>query len=116
MVQYLPKQCYYETVKWTTRFIRFTGWIPLKYGSTTTPPIIAPYIRDKTVDFGEVVLETVILAKHIKVEHKFWLISGMVGLIDVKQKGKASVAVFMKIVGHVGHFRWLEPIVRWEIS
>ena len=27
--------------KWTTRFIRFTGWIPLKYGSTTTPPIIA---------------------------------------------------------------------------
>ena len=28
-------------MKWTTRFIRFTGWIPLKYGSTTTPPIIA---------------------------------------------------------------------------
>ena len=33
-----PKQCY---MKWTTRFIHFTGWIPLKYGSTTTPPIIA---------------------------------------------------------------------------
>ena len=28
-------------MKWTTRLIRFTGWIPLKYGSTTTPPIIA---------------------------------------------------------------------------
>ena len=28
------------TMKWTTRFIRFTGWIPFKYGSTTTPPII----------------------------------------------------------------------------
>ena len=28
-------------MKWTTRVIRFTGWIPLKYGSTTTPPIIA---------------------------------------------------------------------------
>ena len=42
MVQY--KQMYLQNnviMKWTTRFIRFTGWIPLKYGSTTTPPIIA---------------------------------------------------------------------------
>ena len=38
MVQYLQNNVIME---WTTRFIRFTGWIPLKYGSTTTPPIIA---------------------------------------------------------------------------
>ena len=38
MVQYLQSNV---IMKWTTRFIRFTGWIPLKYGSTTTPPIIA---------------------------------------------------------------------------
>ena len=38
MVQYIQNDV---IMKWTTRFIRFTGWIPLKYGSTTTPPIIA---------------------------------------------------------------------------
>ena len=38
MVQYLQNNV---IIKWTTSFIRFTGWIPLKYGSTTTPPIIA---------------------------------------------------------------------------
>ena len=38
MVQYLQSNV---IMKWTTRFIHFTGWIPLKYGSTTTPPIIA---------------------------------------------------------------------------
>ena len=38
MVQHLQNSV---TMKRTTRFIRFTGWIPLKYGSTTTPPIIA---------------------------------------------------------------------------
>ena len=38
MVQYLQNNV---IMKWTTRFIRFTGWIPLKYGSTTTSPIIA---------------------------------------------------------------------------
>ena len=37
MVQYLQNNV---IMKWATRFIRFTGWIPLKYGSTTTPPII----------------------------------------------------------------------------
>ena len=26
------------------------------------------------------------------------------------------LSVSTKIVGHVGHFRWLEPNVRWEIS
>ena len=36
MVQYLQNNV---IMKWTARFIRFTGWIPLKYGSTTTPPI-----------------------------------------------------------------------------
>ena len=35
MVQYLQNNV---IMKWATRF---TGWIPLKYGSTTTPPIIA---------------------------------------------------------------------------
>ena len=38
MVQYPQNNV---IMKCTTRFIRFTGWIPLKYGSTTTPPIIA---------------------------------------------------------------------------
>ena len=38
MVQYLQNNVF---IKWITRFIRFTAWIPLKYGSTTTPPIIA---------------------------------------------------------------------------
>ena len=37
MVQYLQNNV---IMKWTTRFIHFTGCIPLKYGSTTTPPII----------------------------------------------------------------------------
>ena len=37
MVQYLQN----NVMKWTTRFTSFDGWIPLKYGSTTTPPIIA---------------------------------------------------------------------------
>ena len=38
MVQYLQNNV---IMKWITRFICFTGWIPLKYGLTTTPPIIA---------------------------------------------------------------------------
>ena len=38
MVQYLQNNV---IMKSTTRFIHFTGWIPLKYGSITTPPIIA---------------------------------------------------------------------------
>ena len=38
MVQYLQNNV---IMKWTARFIRFTGWVPLKYGSTTTPPVIA---------------------------------------------------------------------------
>ena len=38
MVQYLQNNL---IMKWTTHFIHFTGWIPLKYGSTTTSPIIA---------------------------------------------------------------------------
>ena len=38
MIQYLQNNV---IMKWNTRFIRFTDWIPLKYGSTTTPPIIA---------------------------------------------------------------------------
>ena len=46
MVQYLQNNV---IMKWTTRFIRFTGWIPLKYGSTTTPPIIA-HCQEKNSD------------------------------------------------------------------
>ena len=38
MVQYLQNNV---IMKWTTRFTSFNGWIPLKYGSTATPPIIA---------------------------------------------------------------------------
>ena len=38
MVQYLQNNV---IMKWTARFIRFTGEVPLKYGSTATPPIIA---------------------------------------------------------------------------
>ena len=38
MVQYIQNNV---IMKWTARFIRFTGWVPLKYGSTTTPSIIA---------------------------------------------------------------------------
>ena len=38
MVQYLQNNV---IMKWTARFIRFTGCVPLKYGSTTTPPVIA---------------------------------------------------------------------------
>ena len=38
MVQYLQNNV---IMKWTTSFTSFNGWIPLKYGSTATPPIIA---------------------------------------------------------------------------
>ena len=38
MVQYIQNNV---IMKWTARFIRFIGWVPLKYGSTTTPSIIA---------------------------------------------------------------------------
>ena len=29
---------------------------------------------------------------------------------------KVIIPVFTKIIGHVGHFRWLDPNVWWEIS
>ena len=42
---------------------------------------------------------------------------------DVRAKGQGhrskvnvTKAVFTKIIGHVGHFRWLGPNVWWEIS
>ena len=44
MVQYLQNNV---SMKGTTRFICFTGRIPLKYGSTTTPPIIAHYKKTR---------------------------------------------------------------------
>ena len=43
MVQYLQNNV---TMKWITRLI---GWIPLKYGSTTTPPIIAHCKKNSNV-------------------------------------------------------------------
>ena len=46
MVQYLQNNV---IMKWTTRFVSFTGWIPLKYGSTTTPPIIAHLSKNSDV-------------------------------------------------------------------
>ena len=54
-------------------------------------------------DFGEVLLETVILANFLikfqmcffKVKPYFGHISGMVGPIDVKQKGSASVGYWV---------------------
>ena len=36
-------------------------------------------------------------------------------LISKRSSFAWMITVFMKIVGHVGHFRWLEPNVRWEI-
>ena len=55
MVQYLQNNV---IMKWATRFIRFTGWIPLKYGSTTTPPIIA---HCQKTPMSSVVFHTAIL-------------------------------------------------------
>ena len=58
------------------------------------------------LDFGEVLLETFILANFLlkirmcffKVKHYFGHISGMVGPIDVKQKGSASVGHWVQYV------------------
>ena len=58
------------------------------------------------LDFGEVLLKTVILANFplkfwmcfFKVKHYFGHISGMVGPIDVKQKGSASVWYWVEYV------------------
>ena len=33
----------------------------------------------------------------------------------VSGKYRTGLPVFTKIIGHVGHFRWLGPNVRWEI-
>ena len=58
------------------------------------------------LDFGEVLLETLILANFLqkfrmcffKVKHYFGHISGMVGPIDVKRKGSASVGYWAHYV------------------
>ena len=58
------------------------------------------------LDFGEVLLETVILANFLykfrmcfcKVKHYFGHISGMVGPIDVKRKGSAMVGYWIQCV------------------
>ena len=55
------------------------------------------------LDFGEVLLETVILGKKIwmcffKAKHYFGHITGMVGPIDVKRIGSASVGYLVQYV------------------
>ena len=58
------------------------------------------------LDFREIMLKTVILANFLKkfrmsffkVKHYFGHISGMVGLIDVKQKGSALVEFWVQYV------------------
>ena len=54
------------------------------------------------LDFGEVLLDTFILAKFrmcfFKVKHSIGHISGMVGPIDVKRKGSASVWYWVQYV------------------
>ena len=78
--------------------VRTSHWITTKHGS-----IIALVMVITWLDFGGVRLETVILANFLlkiricffKVKHYFGCISGMVGPIDVKRKGNASVGYWV---------------------
>ena len=36
--------------------------------------------------------------------------------LSISAPNFSSTTVFTKIIGHVGHFRWQGPNVRWEIS
>ena len=71
-----------------------THWITTKYGSFVALIMFVSWLH-----FREVLLETVILANFLqnvqmsffKFKHYFGHISGMVGPIDVKRKGSASV-------------------------
>ena len=81
--------------------MRTTHRITAKHGS-----IIALVMVITWLDFGEGLLETVILANFLlkirvcffKVKHYFGHISGMVGLIEVKRKGNASVGYWVQCV------------------
>ena len=65
-VQYLQTNV---IMQWTTRFIRFTGWIPLKYGSTTTPPIIA---HCKKTPMSSLIFHTANPNLQYKTHPEFW--------------------------------------------
>ena len=65
---------------------------------------------------------------HSEVAHESWqthagmhTISGPI-MAETHPQGASKglwtlkVPVFMKIIGHIGHFRWLGPNVWWEIS
>ena len=81
--------------------MRTTQRITTKRGS-----IIALVMIITWLDFGKVLLETVILANFhkkfwmcfFKVKHCFGHISGMVGPIDVKRKGSALVGYWVQYV------------------
>ena len=82
--------------------MRTTHRITTKHGSFIILVMVITWF-----DFEEVLLETFILANFfffqfgmcfIKVKHYFGHISGMVGPIDVKQKGSASVGYWAQYV------------------
>ena len=64
MVQYLQNNV---IMKWATRFIRLTGWFPLKYGATTAPPIIAHCQKTQASYF---ILRS--QNPQYKAHHEFW--------------------------------------------
>ena len=73
----------------TTKHCNFVGYYLIRFIITW-------------LDFGEILLNTVILAnflsKFFKVKHYFGHISGMVGRIDVKRKGSALVGYWVQYV------------------
>ena len=81
--------------------MRTTHRITTKHGR-----FIALVMVITRLDFEEILLETFILANFLlkfrmcffKVKHYFGLISGMVGPIDVKRKGSASVGYWAQYV------------------
>ena len=79
--------------------MRTSHWITTKHGRFIALVMVITWL-----DFGEVLLETSILANFLqkfqmcffKVKHYFGRISGMVGPIDVKRKGSASVGYWVQ--------------------
>ena len=86
-------------------FLCTIKWEPL-IGSLLLGNFIALVMFITLLDFGEVLLETVILANFLqkiwmcffKVKHYFGHISGMVGPIDVKRKGSTWVGYWVYYV------------------
>ena len=81
--------------------VRTTHWITTKRSSFIAVGMVITWLY-----FGEVLLETFILANFLykfrmcffKVKHYFGHISGIVGPIDVKRKGSASVGYWVQYV------------------